>query len=509
MKIYNSNTFPEGLGETIHPYPDNNGYDDGYKDGYDDFEKELFGEGFVINAVYDVTLLTRNMFSKNFNYNPNYIKRVIVKGLGIIDASDKYEFPQDGKYEAWIVINGNEIKPYMFNACNGLKSIIIPEGVEKIAANAFDSSEHLESVGLPSSLTYIAQDAFSSCISLENIELPAGLTHIGMGAFRSTGIKKVIVPGGVKDIPENCFIYSSNLTSITLNEGVETIGNHAFYLGGLGRIIVTLNLPTSLKKIGECAFGDMIIENDITINPDILVQLSFFAVYFNGIVTTTAEFFSDKGYFFPYNGLEVFRNLVKVTGGTMDRNLIKRGYDSESKKIWACPPILKIGENVTIAERGFAGYYYDDDDIPVSDVTISTNAIGDFAFIDNHYIQTVTISEGVEKTGNRMFIRTKNLKHVTLPITLKTVATATFNQTNLDNIIIPKNVTAIEDIAFWGANINEIMMLPTTPPTLGEKVFESYGGSVIGGIYVPDEAVDAYKSAWSEWASLIKPMSER
>ena len=75
----------------------------------------------------------------------------------------------------------------------------------------------------------------------------------------------------------------------------------------------------------------------------------------------------------------------------------------------------------------------------------------------------------------------------------------------LNSITIPNSVTSIGNSAFSScSSLTSITIEATTPPSLSSKMFSS---SPI--IYVPDESVDAYKSAtnWSSYASQIKPMS--
>ena len=61
-----------------------------------------------------------------------------------------------------------------------------------------------------------------------------------------------------------------------------------------------------------------------------------------------------------------------------------------------------------------------------------------------------------------------------------------------------------------GKNIT-IICRASTPPTLGGTIFgKSYVNATIGGIYVPDDSVEAYKTAtnWSAFADIILPLSQ-
>ena len=77
---------------------------------------------------------------------------------------------------------------------------------------------------------------------------------------------------------------------------------------------------------------------------------------------------------------------------------------------------------------------------------------------------------------------------------------------------VPKNVTNIGDYAFYGiyGDFNTVKVEAEVPPTLGSYVFvvnETTSYSNLS-IYVPDASIDAYKTSWSEYANIIKPMSE-
>ena len=57
-------------------------------------------------------------------------------------------------------------------------------------------------------------------------------------------------------------------------------------------------------------------------------------------------------------------------------------------------------------------------------------------------------------------------------------------------------------------SLKELTLLPTTPPSMQSAL---QGCSSLESIYVPDSAVDAYKTAtnWSEFSSNIKPLSSK
>ena len=77
-----------------------------------------------------------------------------------------------------------------------------------------------------------------------------------------------------------------------------------------------------------------------------------------------------------------------------------------------------------------------------------------------------------------------------IPESVKELETCSFEFcANLEKVIIPKGITYIGGGAFWDcAVLKEIIILATTPPTLGVDVFQK------GKIYVPSEAVSTYNN---------------
>lgn len=120
-----------------------------------------------------------------------------------------------------------------FKSCDGLTTVVIPEGVTRIGRMAFAYCTALDSVSLPSTLTYIGSMAFTSTSFYSTSHLNAdGLLIAGAYLIGSL---------------------SSITGSITVPEGVQGLGNMAFYnCASMERV----NLPAGLRFIGENAFQD-------------------------------------------------------------------------------------------------------------------------------------------------------------------------------------------------------------------------------------------------------------
>ncbi len=99
-----------------------------------------------------------------------------------------------------------ELPAYTFFECDGLKTLFLPDSIEKIGDSALYYCASLTDVHIPEKLVTIEESAFESCVSLESIRLPVGVRWIG----------------------ENAFLDCESLKTCYLPETVEYIGPDAF-----------------------------------------------------------------------------------------------------------------------------------------------------------------------------------------------------------------------------------------------------------------------------------------
>ncbi len=106
-----------------------------------------------------------------------------------------------------------------------------------------------------------------------------------------------------------------------------------------------------------------------------------------------------------------------------------------------------------------------------------------------------------------MFKECTKLQSIELPSTLTKINTTTFQLcASLDDIVIPASVTDILDGAFFCCSrLKSITFLSETPATLGKDVFYQIPGDYV--IYVPEAAVQAYKTAWPAYEGHIQSVS--
>lgn len=130
--------------------------------------------------------------------------------------------------------------------------VVIPEGITRIAEEAFAGIETIDKVLLPESLREIGAEAFRGCLLMQTVTLPGGLCRIGAGAFEDcVKLLRIEIPAQVEVLENRTFRHCRALQEVRLPEGLYRVGESAFYgCSGLKKI----QLPKSLTFIGKMAF---------------------------------------------------------------------------------------------------------------------------------------------------------------------------------------------------------------------------------------------------------------
>ena len=138
-------------------------------------------------------------------------------------------------------------------ARTNLTSVLVSEGVKKLASGVFSGCEYLEYAELPETLETIGRQVFSDCVSLERIALPDGIKRIEYGAFLGCGsLFRVELPETLTVIDEKAFSGCKALKTLDFPKNLEEIGVEAF---SECTALTSVILP-NLQRIGDGAFAD-------------------------------------------------------------------------------------------------------------------------------------------------------------------------------------------------------------------------------------------------------------
>lgn len=133
--------------------------------------------------------------------------------------------------------------------------LVLPEGLQEIKSNAFQSCESLQEVVLPSSLTKIEEKAFDDCDNLFEVVFPSDVSNMTFGnsVFSyNKNLRKITFPKtGMTTIPYGMFNECDRLRNVELPSTITTICQYAF--SGCDSL-QTLYIPDGVTEIQYNAF---------------------------------------------------------------------------------------------------------------------------------------------------------------------------------------------------------------------------------------------------------------
>lgn len=130
---------------------------------------------------------------------------------------------------------------------------------------------------------------------------------------------------------------------------------------------------------------------------------------------------------------------------------------------------------------------------------------GSNAFRNKSNLVDVILPNTVTTIGDRAFYYCSSLSSINTGENVTSIGASAFSTCNLTNILFGSNLKTIGQYAFYGCEaLERIYCKAETPPTGAYGMLE--GIAETAKIYVPQNSVDAYKSAkyWSDYADFIE-----
>lgn len=206
------------------------------------------------------------------NYHTGFPQNLVLDVDYFVDPSELIEMAELKTYDYYVhtfevkspdyvtidgvVYTRNKKKAITCNA--DMENLVILDGVEEIIPFAFSGKQKLKTVKLPDSLEKIGMNAFELCPQLYSVDLGRGVTVISDSCFEKCNeLKTITLPPQIKKIERAAFM-QSGLETIILNEGLEYVESNAF----VDTFIKSIRLPRTLRDFHHTAVS--VSMSDIT-----------------------------------------------------------------------------------------------------------------------------------------------------------------------------------------------------------------------------------------------------
>lgn len=316
---------------------------------------------------------------------------------------------------------------------------VIPDGVIRIASEAFVGGQLYQKIILPESLKEIGYAAISGDCAYE-IFVPSGVEKIGDQAFaRNFYLKKLHCSSPLTTLPYAMFAQCVELEEFTIPDGVEFIDDHVF---SSCSALKTVTIPQSVRAIGIAAFHLTALENVIYEGtPEQWAQIFIFPSEGNEPLLSANITFSENSADNNPTSLIVEMEKQPYMGSGFFQYRINEG--SWMRGVYCKPIDVSVGDQISF--RPF----------PDFDSFFQNWSTADQTFYKQELSLTIT--------GNTLlhvrFDKTAYLLNycIFLPSNLRSLGEGAFAGTAFNALDIPKNVERIVSRAFAETNIHTLV----------------------------------------------------
>ena len=439
--------------------------------------------------------------------------------------------------------NCTALRQYVFSNCYSLSTITLPEGLERIESEALNGT-NIQSFTIPETVEYVAGFGTSSLTSLTILcDLEQVFVAVADGlnpeydiisatfrGYRLTNLTTLVVGGANERYSSgdgnNCIIDTDTNTlvlgckSTIIPSGVTSIGQYAFN----GSAPENLFIPASVETIEDNAFYGCY--SDDSEGFSITFEEGSHCTSFGTNAFAESQLVSING---EYGVLNIPEGVESIGHWAF-------GYLSDGDAIKS---VILPNSLVSMSDWLFESTQFEDITLPfVGESRVTANSLEQYPFGHFFYyseygdwtppqpyyrVEQDFYLDSLTEATTRTYYIPRSLKSVTLTDSTYLPSGAFMNMNGNIKINLNEGLTTIGDYAFKGyypsALIGGLLKLPSTVTYIGKQAITSARvlitratpfeidstafGSGNSKIFVPSGSVEAYRTAWPQYADRI------
>ena len=357
------------------------------------------------------------------------------------------------------------IVDYAFYRSQGVRSVVLSEGLKSIGVSAFSNDSSLVSVTFNNvtTLETIADHAFRSCVALTEITIPEGVQNIGENSFLGClGLTIVNLPSTLATIGTNAFFGCENVKSFNM----ESANTNYISTGGVlynGAMTMIIAYPNGSE---ETSFA--IPHGVTTLDPRMFAW-----------ATNLTDFVDNSHPTFSIIDGAVFNNtektLIYCPPGKAGEYEIPAGVETLSERAFMGSKLTKILFPASVAT------------INMSDMFSYCTELAEFEVADGngHFKSEAGVIFSEDMTRLVAYPPVRLGDDYEVPNGVTTIGALAFRgSSSVKNIKLPDGITTISGSAFFLAESLESINLPSSITFFGNSSFATCYG--LKAITLPD-----------------------
>lgn len=363
---------------------------------------------------------------------------------------------------------------HIFEGCESLRKLVIPEGMTAIPSYGFNKCDYLETVELPDTIDTIKNHTFYNCTNLNTVTIPDKVTYIGKSAFcYCTALSEVKIPDGVTELALYTFYDCESLKSVELPDSIEKLGYQSFAdCTALSEVNIPLNWT-------ECPTSN----NDGT-----TCNSTYCGHIFEGCSSLTSLEIPEGMKTIPSYGL-CYSNYLK------EIKLPESLTEINNHIFYGCSSLesISVPDGIETIKKSAFCYCSNLKKVTLPD---SLKELVDYAFYECKALEEIELPDSIEKLGYSVFANCTALTKINIPKNWNECPSSVENKSGLNyqgsilagcskltTITLPEGLEQIPDYGFAYCNYLKIISLSESLTGIGNYSF--YGCTSLMSVNIP------------------------